>query len=103
MSPSVAPPERGWRSMMMRPPYRRPTGRLAPTLGALSTWRDRCASLPARSSVLTQLAGARHRIPFDKRPRPKHTVVKSAQQMSADSEEILYDAMDGRKELKMGG
>ena len=69
----------------------------------LSTWRDRCASLPARSSVLTQLAGARHRIPFDKRPRPKQTVVKRAQQMSADSEEILYDAMDGREELKMGG
>ncbi len=30
-------------------------------------------------------------------------MVNRAQQMSADSEEILYDAVDGREALKMGG
>ena len=63
--------------------------------GALLSLRGRAASL--------KLADARHRIPFDKRPRPKQAVVNRAQQMSADSEEILYDAMDGREALQMGG
>ena len=56
---------------------------------------------PLRSSVLTQLAGARHRIPFDERSCSKRTVVNRPQQMSADSKEILYDAMDGS--VAMGG
>ena len=53
---------------------------------------------PARSIVLTQLTDARHHIPFDKRPRPKQTVVNRAQQ-----KEIQHDAMDGREASKMGG
>ena len=52
---------------------------------------------PLRSSVLSQLVGARHR------PCSKRTVVNRPQQVSADSKEILYDAMDGREALQMGG
>ena len=63
----------------------------------------RTARFSPLSSVLTQLARARHRIPFDERPRSKRTVVNRPQQMSADSKEILYDAMDGREALQMRG
>ena len=63
--------------------------------GALLSLRGRAASL--------KLADARHRIPFDKRPRPKQAVVNRAQQMAAYSAEILDDAMDGREALQMGG
>ncbi len=72
------------------------------TGGTVNLERPVRFSLSARSSGLTQLAGARHRIPFDKRARPKQTVMNRAQQMSAASEEIQDDAMDGREELKMG-
>ena len=54
MSTSVAPPERGWRSMMMRPPYRRPTGRLAPTLG------DSVRGWDTPQATTSRLAGSPH-------------------------------------------
>ena len=54
MSTSVAPPERGWRSMMMRPPYRRPTGRLAPTLG------DSVRGWDTPQAATSRLAGSPH-------------------------------------------
>tara|TARA_B100000315_G_scaffold182645_1_gene171578 strand:+ start:603 stop:1049 length:447 start_codon:yes stop_codon:yes gene_type:complete len=44
-------------------------------------------------------AGARHRIPDAEGARSQQTVVNSAEQMSADSKEILYDAVHGREAL----
>ena len=42
-------------------------------------------------------------MPFEERPRSEHAVVNRPQQMSADPEEILHHAVDGREALEMGG
>ena len=49
-------------------------------------------SLPALSAR-ARSAGARHLIPYAQGARSQQTVVSSAEQMSADPEQILYDGV----------
>ncbi len=57
---------------------------------------------PSRSSAVVHSAGGRHRIPFNERPRSEQAVVNRPQEVSADTEEILYHAVYGREALQMG-
>ena len=47
----------------------------------------------ARSTAYVS-GGARHHVPFGERVRPEETMVGGPEQMAADPEEILHDAVD---------
>ncbi len=65
-----------------------------PTRARFSPW-----ALSARAWS----AGARHLVPDDQGARSQQTVVNSAEEMSADPEEVLYDAVHRCEPLQMGG
>lgn len=71
--------------------------------GLLSSCRGERVSLARALSVRARSAGARHLIPDAQGARSQQTVVNSAEQMSADPEEILYDAVHRCEALQMGG
>ena len=54
----------------------------------------------ARSTARVS-GGARHHVPFGERLRPEETIVGGPEQMAADPEEILHDAVDRREALEL--
>ena len=68
--------------------------------GAVKLTRRR-HDAPSMARCPHRLVGTRHRIPFGERPCAKEAVVRRPQQMSADSEEIQYEAVHGKEPLRL--
>ena len=62
---------------------------------------DASPLLSSRPCTLARLTGARHRIPFGERARAEEAVVSGSQQVTADAEQVLDRAVDGREALEL--
>jgi len=61
--------------------------------GRLCQLNEGCAKFGGETRIHASSAGTRHRLPREEGLRSQHPVVNCAKQMSADSEQILDDAV----------